>query len=218
MEGPPFPRGRTWSTSSRTSEPQIPPSCVGHWHLPSSRARTARFTRAGTEAFRFACLSTSSSKAAVSTCSSVAFGWTCDCPAFAFLSSARNSRETVRCIRLTVDVIGSITVRAMAATGMGTPRSGWGRSRPTGWTIAGARSGISVTTVLLGTTGAGRSSATSCFASWREQPKKRGSSSARFSSVITLESSLTTVMQSFPSRIGPSTSGKRRTIRAPTCR
>ncbi len=75
-----------------------------------------------------------------------------------------------------------------------------------------------MTTVLLGTTAAGRISATSCFASWREQPKNLGSTSARFSSVITLESSLTTVMQSFPSRIGPSTSGKRRTRRAPTCR
>ena len=45
-----------------------------------------------------------------------------------------------------------------------------------------------------------------------------GNTSVRFSSVITLASSLTVVMQSLPSRIGPSTSGKRRIIRAPTCR
>ena len=189
---------------------------MGHWHFPWSRSRTSRFTRAGTEAFRFSCFSTSSSSAVVSTCSSVAFGRTCDCPALAFFSRATNACETVMCIRVSVDVIGSTTVRG--CTGTGAPLPGWVADRPTGWTIAGASSRTSVTTVLLGTTGAGRSSATSCFASWREHPKNRGSTSARFSSVITLESSLTTVMQSFPSRIGPSTSGKRRTIRAPTCR
>jgi hypothetical protein len=75
-----------------------------------------------------------------------------------------------------------------------------------------------VTTVLLGTCSAGRSSATSCLASWRERPKNMGSTSARFSSVITLASSLTVVTQSRPSRTGPSISGKRRIIRAPTCR
>jgi hypothetical protein len=73
-------------------------------------------------------------------------------------------------------------------------------------------------TVLLGTCSTGRSVATSCFASRRERPKNLGSISVRFSSVITLASSLTVVMQSFPSRTGPSTSGNRRTMRAPTCR
>ena len=79
-------------------------------------------------------------------------------------------------------------------------------------------SGTSVTTVLLGTSSIGLSLATSCFASWREQPKNMGRTSARFSSVITLASSLTVVMHSLPSRIGTSSSGKRRTMRAPTCR
>jgi hypothetical protein len=88
----------------------------------------------------------------------------------------------------------------------------------TGADSIGARSRTSVTTVLVRTSSTGRSFATSCFASWRERPKNMGSTSARFSSVITLASSLTVVMQSLPSRTGASTSGKRRTIRAPTCR
>jgi hypothetical protein len=125
------------------------------------------------------------------------------------------------CIRVSVDVIGSTTVRGR--TGTSASRPGWATVRPTGWTTAGADSsgawsGISVTTVLVGTCSAGRSLATSCLASWRERPKNMGSTSARFSSVMTLANSLTVVMQSLPARIGPSTSGKRRIIRAPTCR
>ena len=95
VEGPPLPRGTTWSISSRTVAPQIPPSWVGHWHFPWSLFTTSRFTLAGTQAFRFPCFSMSASSAAVRTSSSVAAGWTWDCPAFAFLSNARNSRDTV---------------------------------------------------------------------------------------------------------------------------
>jgi hypothetical protein len=160
VEGPPFPRGTTWSISSIAVAPQMPPSCVGHGHLPPSRARTSRFTFAGTEAFRFSCFSTSSSSAAVRTCSSVAFGCTWLCPAFAFFRSAKNFGETVMWIRVSVDVIGSTMVLGCAATAAATdsPLSGWVRSRPTGWTMAaadstgadsiGAWSGTSVTTVL----------------------------------------------------------------------
>ena len=71
---------------------------------------------------------------------------------------------------------------------------------------------------MAGAAFTGRISTTSCFASWREHPKNLGSTSARFSSVITLASSLTVVMHKRPSRIGASTPGKRRTRRAPTCR
>ena len=167
-----MPRGTTWSTSSRTSEPQTPPEDTGHWHLPWSRFTTSRFTFAGTEALRFSCFSMNRRSAAVSTCSSVAFGWTCDWPAFAFLSKATNSGETVMCIRVSVAVIGCTTV--LGCTGPSTSRPGWVTDRPTGWTMAGAstgadsigaRSGTSVTIVLLGTCSTGRSLATNCFAS-----------------------------------------------------
>jgi hypothetical protein len=116
VDGPPKARGTRWSTSSRTSEPHTPPEASGHWHLPPSRARTSCFTLAGTEAFRFACFSTSSSRAAVSTCSSDAPGWTWDCPAFAFFSSATNSGDTVMWIRVSLDVIGSTTVLGWTGT------------------------------------------------------------------------------------------------------
>ncbi len=111
VEGPPRPRGTTWSISVRASEPQIPPEASFHWHFPPSRFITSRFTRGGTEARRFACWASKRSSAASITCSSVAPGWTCDCPRRAFLSLARSSREAVRWIRLCVAVRGSTTVR-----------------------------------------------------------------------------------------------------------
>ncbi len=86
------------------------PWAVGHWHLPSSRFTTSRFTFAGTLAFLFPCFSMSASKASFRICSSVAPGFRCDSPAFAFLRSARNSRETVMWRRLSVAVIGSTVV------------------------------------------------------------------------------------------------------------
>jgi len=95
VDGPPFPRGTTWSTSSRTVEPQTPPSASGQVDFPPSRFLTSRFTRGGTDARRFSCWAMSSSSAAVRTCSSVAPGFRCDSPAFAFFSSAMNSGETV---------------------------------------------------------------------------------------------------------------------------
>ena len=116
VDGPPSPRGTTWSTSGLTSDPHTPPEASGHWHFPPSRARTSRFTFAGTAAFRFSCFSMSRRSAAVSTCSSVAFGRTWDCPAFAFFSRATNSGLTVMWMRVSVDVFGSTTVRG--CTGM----------------------------------------------------------------------------------------------------
>ena len=78
VEGPPFPRGTTWSISSRTVAPQIPPSWIGHWHFPWSLFTTSRLTFAGTQAFRLVCFSMSNSSAAVSTSSSLAPGCTWD--------------------------------------------------------------------------------------------------------------------------------------------
>jgi len=85
-------------------------------HFPSSRFITSRFTFGGTLARRFSCCPMSSSRAAASTCSSVAPGWTWDCPAFAFASNFTNSGETVRCIRVSLPVSGSITVRTAASS------------------------------------------------------------------------------------------------------
>ena len=151
--------------------------------------------------------------AAVSTCSSVAPGWTWDCPALAFFSKAMNAGDTVTCIRVSCRVSGSTTVRGAGATG---------RS-PFAWTVAGLTpinvdSTVEparplVTTVLAGTTAAGRISATTCFASWRDLSKNFGRTSARFSSVMTLPSSMTLEMQSLPSRRGSTTSGNRSTSR-----
>ena len=123
VDGPPLPRGTTWSTSSRTVAPQIPPSWVGHWHFPWSLFTTSRLTLAGTQAFRFSCFSMSNSSAAVSTCSSVAPGCTWPCPALAFLKSARNAGETVRWIRLSCFVSGS--TRVLRTSGTGLAPSGW---------------------------------------------------------------------------------------------
>ena len=92
-------------------------------------------------------------------------------------------------IRLSVAVIGSTTV--LRTSGPGRPPFGVGPNpvqpvgRTSGAGSTGARSGTTVTTVLLGTTSAGAISATSCIASCLEQPKNRGSTAARFSSVIT---------------------------------
>ena len=119
MEGPPFPRGTTWSISVLISEPQTPPESRFHWHLPPSRLRTSRFTLGGTPARRFSCCASSRSSAASITCSSVAPGWTCDCPALARLSFATSALDTVTWIRLIVEVSGSTTVLAGSRTGPG---------------------------------------------------------------------------------------------------
>jgi hypothetical protein len=213
VEGPPFPRGTTWSTSSRTVDPHTRPSASFHWHFPSSLFTTSRFTLAGTQAFRFACFSMSSSSAAVRISSSDAPGCTWDCPAFAFFRSARNAGDTVTCIRLSCDVSGSTTVRGAGATG----RSTFARTDSVltpirlGSTVELARP--RVTTVRTGTTSAGRISAATCFASWRDLSKNLGRTSARFSSVITRASSTTLDMQSRPSRRGSTASGNLSTSR-----
>ncbi|MEY2668109.1 MAG: hypothetical protein RJA59_747, partial [Pseudomonadota bacterium] len=114
----------------------MPPAASGHVHLPPSRLRTSRFTFGGTLARRFSCWAMSSSRAEVSTCSSVAPGCTWDWPAFAFLSRATNFGETVTCIRVSVRVSGSTTVRR--TSGAVLVPSGWVRSSSTGWTLTGA--------------------------------------------------------------------------------
>ena len=177
VDGPPLPRGTTWSTSSRTVAPHTPPEATGHWHFPWSRFTTSRFTLAGTQAFRFPCFSMSSRRAAVSTCSSVAPGCTCDCPALAFFSSVRNSRETVTCILLDVAVIGSTTVRSTSvrSTPVRGAQSSPGRISGTGWFTAatgptGRSASTRVTTVLFGTTVRGFNSAASSSASCLDRP------------------------------------------------
>ena len=180
VEGPPLPRGITWSTSSRTFAPQTPPSASFHWHLPSSLFTISRFTLAGTQAFRFPCFSMSNSSAAVRTSSSLAPGFRCESPAFAFFRRARNFRETVTCIRLDVAVIGSTTVRS--TTDRSAPvrgaQSSPGRISGTVWFTSAAGStgpaGRSacgrVTTVRVGTTVRGFSSAASSSASCLDRP------------------------------------------------
>jgi hypothetical protein len=172
VDGPPFPRGWTWSISSIAVAPQMAPSASFHWHFPSSRFTTSLFTLAGTEALRFCCFSMSASSAAASTCSSVAPGVRCDSPAFAFFSSARNSRETVMWIRLAVAVIGSTRVRSSSLRGM--PSSPGRTSGTTIFTCSTLSTGpvcsTRVTTVLVGTTGRGFSSAASSRASCLDRP------------------------------------------------
>ena len=73
-----------------------------------------------------------------------------------------------------------------------------------------------MTTVLVGTTSAGKISATTCLASCFEQLKNFAGTVARFSSVMTLASCGTFETQSRPSLSGSATSGKRRTSRAAT--
>ena len=158
----------------------------------------------------------SSSRAAVSTCSSVAPGWTWLCPALAFFSKAMNAGETVTCIRLSSRVSGSTTVRRAGATGCSTfdwTASGLTATNPSS-TVELARP--LVTTVLTGTTSAGRISAATCFASWRDLSKNLGRTSTRLSAVITLASSTTLDMQSLPSRRGSITSGNLSTSRVAT--
>jgi len=91
VDGPPLPRGTMWSISRRKVEPQMPPESMGHVHLPSSRAQTARFTAAVrwpgffagrgffcgrfTAARRVACWASRRSSAASMTFSAEAPGW-----------------------------------------------------------------------------------------------------------------------------------------------
>ena len=242
VEGPPFPRGTTWSISSRTVAPQIPPSWAGHRHFPPSLLTTSRFTWAGTQAFRFACFSRRASSASFSTCSSVAPGFRWDSPALAFFRRERNSREAVMWRRLSVAVRGSTVGRPASILGCEseaastpfrvasgaafTPSGRVGSSStvepdapPDSCTGALDFAGTAAETiVVLGTTAAGSIAAASCLASSRESPKNFGRTSRPFFSVITRASSTTVVKQSRPSRTGSSTSGNFRINRAPTIR
>jgi hypothetical protein len=118
VDGPPLPRGTTWSISSLAVAPHTPPSARFHWHFPWSLFTTSRFTLAGTQAVRFACFSMSNSSAAVRTSSSLARGFRWESPAFALFSSARNFLDTVTWNRLDVAVIGSTTVRSISVRGV----------------------------------------------------------------------------------------------------
>jgi hypothetical protein len=177
----------------------------------------------------------SSSSAAVRISSSDAQGWTWDCPALAFFSSARNSFDTVMCMRLSFAFRGSTVVRSPSsprgaigdgrpAATAGAPESGgasstvelWPQRVPCG--AATAEAATVETTVRLGITAEGAISAATCLASWRESPKNRGRTSLRFSSVITRASSMTVVKQRRPSRTGSSTSGNCRSRREATIR
>jgi hypothetical protein len=119
---------------------------------------------AGTQAFRFACVSMSNSSAAVRTSSSLAPGLQWESPALAFFKRARNSLDTVTCILLDVAVIGSTTVRS--TTDRSTPVRG-AQSSP--GRISGTVS-TRVTTVLVGTTVRGFNSAASSSASCLDTP------------------------------------------------
>jgi hypothetical protein len=158
-------------------DPQIPPPSTGHWHFPPSRAHTARFTLAGTQAFRFACFSMSNISAAVRTSSSLAAGLRWESPAFAFFKRARNSLDTVTCILLDVAVIGSTTVhstfvRSTPVRGMpSSPGRISGTVCVTSATGSTGRDGCTrVTTVLVGTTVRGFNSAASSSASCLDRP------------------------------------------------
>ena len=221
VEGPPFPRGTTWSISSLVVEPHMPPPSTGHWHFPWSRAHTARFTAAvtrsvfagrgfsrgfSTSARLLACFSRSRSRAASITCSFVAPGCTCPCPRRAASSFSRNWLETVMWMRLSLAVSGSTSIgstRGASGSGLfGGVSSGRNSARSTfGLT--------SVTTSRLGTTAPGRIAAATAFACRFDMWKNRGSTSPWFPGVITRASSTMLVMQSLPSRSGSTTSGNR---------
>jgi hypothetical protein len=221
VEGPPLPRGTTWSISSRVVDPQTPPPSTGHWHLPWSRAQTARFTAAETwsgfagrgllcgfftSARRLACFSSSKSSAASITCSFVAPGCTCPCPRRAASSFSRNWLETVMWMRLSLAVSGSILIGSAG----GASGSGVLGGVSSGRNSAGCTSGTTlVTTSRLGTTAAGRIAAATAFACRFDMWKNRGSTSPWFPGVITRASSTMLVMQSLPSRSGSTTSGNR---------
>ncbi len=119
------------------------------------------------------------------------------------------------CIRVSRGVSGSTSVRAGASS---TIERECSFTFSVAGNAAGFEAGASVTTVLRGTTSTGRISTATCSASWRERPKKRGSTSCRFASVITRASTITVVRHNRPSRMGFTTSGNRATSRVATWR
>jgi hypothetical protein len=229
VEGPPFPRGTTWSISGLVVEPHTPPPSTGHWHFPPSRAQTARFTAAVTwsgfagrgffcglftSARRSTCFSSSRSSAASITCSFVAPGWTCPCPRRAASSFSRNWFDTVRWIRLSLAVRGSTLIggtgRASGSGLLGGVSSGRKSARSrSGHTTGRTIFATWVTTSRLGTTAAGRMAAATALACRFDMWKNWGRASSLFSGVITRASSTMLVRQSLPSRSGSTTSGNR---------
>ncbi len=85
----------------------------------------------------------------------------------AFFSSAKNSGDTVTCIRVSVRVSGSTSVRAGASSTIEREYSFMFCRTviDAATTAAGFETGTPVTTVLLGTTSTGRISAATCSAS-----------------------------------------------------
>jgi hypothetical protein len=122
---------------------------------------------------------------------------------------------TVTCIRVSRGVSGSTRVRVGASSTIEREHSS---TFGVAGSAAGFEAGASVTTVLRGTTSTGRISTATCSASWRESPKKRGSTSCRFASVITRATRITVERQRRPSRRGSRISGNRPTSRAATWR
>ncbi len=141
-------------------------------------------------------------------------------------SFARNSGETVRCSRTWLAVRGSTAIGRTGTSSAGatdgaslTPsgrRGSSGRTwsvptlgaRPT-WDAEATGAGTVVTTVRAGGEATGQSSAAMTAASCLERRKKRGSTSARFSGVRTLESEAMVVRHRRPSLKGSRISGKR---------
>ena len=117
------------------------------------------------------------------------------------------------CRRVSCAVSGSTSVRVGASS---TAEREYSSTFGVAGSAAGFEAGASVTTVLRGTTSAGRISAATCFAPWRDLSKNLGRTSARFSSVITFASSTTLDMQSLPSRRGSITTGNLSTSRVAT--
>jgi hypothetical protein len=209
----------------------MPPESSRHWHFPSSRAHTARFTAAGTwpgflagrglccgrftSPLRLACSVSNRSSAASSTFSAEAPGCACPWPFRADSSLSRKVFVTVMWRRRRSEVSGSdvsggddddANVLISGTTGSGSS----GRTA--------MERGSSITTSRLGITAAGRMSMATTFASRFDRWKNLGITSARFSGVITRASSTTLVMQSRPSRSGSTTSGNCCTSWAATLR
>jgi hypothetical protein len=210
-------------------EPQIPPESSRHWHFPSSRAQTARFTAEGTwlgffagrgfccglftSARRLACAASMRSSAASSTFSAEAPGWACPCPFRADSSFSRNVFVTVMWRRRRSEVSGSDVNGGDGAKVLISGSAEAGSSRRTAMERTS-----SITTSRLGITAAGRISIATSFASRFDRWKNLGITSARFSGDITRASSTTLEMQSRPSRSGSTTSGNCWTSWAATLR
>ena len=184
-----------------------------------------------------ACFSRSRSRAASSTCSMVAPRIEWERPSRAASSFFTTCFPTLKWTRRSSAVSGMISSRlaaprppppfaksdvrtreggttfgcvSAATAGSGTNAVAFANVSK-GWAAlagGGADRSTLVTTILVDGTWRGWSSATSSCASRAERPKKRGTTTARFSPVSTLASSATVERHSRPSRSGSMTSGK----------